>query len=185
VSSELKGELLAGEDQDVGRGAFAVPVAGGQARPLAEVAGSAGVGAGQPVVEQAEGDADAGGDGVVRWVGLCLAQDRGGQGGVVAGDGLDRQPQRGDGQVACVADGGEPGHVVPFDRAAGDMTTIVNSMTIRYHEVGKTVITEDGLMVDYAFDLLVSTVRFTLLGLDVAMIQAPYVAIMAGSRPAG
>jgi hypothetical protein len=30
---------------------------------------------------------------------------------------VDHQPQRGDGQVARVAYGGEAGHVVPFDRA--------------------------------------------------------------------
>ena len=78
------------------------------------------VGAGQPVVEQAESDADAGGDGgggVAGRVGLGLFQDRRGQGGVAAGEGLDDQPQGGDGQVAGVADGGEAGHVVPFDGA--------------------------------------------------------------------
>ena len=35
----------------------------------------------------------------------------------LSGEGLDHQPQRGDGQVARVADGGEAGHVLPFDRA--------------------------------------------------------------------
>ena len=37
--------------------------------------------------------------------------------GVAAGDGLDDQPQCGDGQVARVTHGGEAGHVVPLDSA--------------------------------------------------------------------
>jgi len=47
-----EGPSLAGEDQDVGRGAFAQPVPSRQPDALAEAAGCPGVAAGQPVVEQ-------------------------------------------------------------------------------------------------------------------------------------
>ena len=39
------------------------------------------------------------------------------EGGVVLGEGLDDQLQRGDGQLAGTSYGSESGHVVPLDRA--------------------------------------------------------------------
>jgi hypothetical protein len=54
---------FAGQDQDVGRGALACPVAGGQPDTLAEAGRLAAAAAGKPVIEQAERDADAGSDG--------------------------------------------------------------------------------------------------------------------------
>ena len=57
-------------------------------------AGRVRVSAGQPVVEEAERDADAGGDGgggVAGGFGLYLGQDRRGLGGVAVGEGLDDQ----------------------------------------------------------------------------------------------
>src|SRR6266704_7131930 len=58
-----EGASLAGEDQDVGRGPFAQPVAGWQPDALAQAGGCVRIAAGEPVVEQAEGDTDAASDG--------------------------------------------------------------------------------------------------------------------------
>ena len=54
-------------------------------------AGNVGVVPGQPLVEQAEGNPDAAGDGgrgAVAGFGLGLIQDRGGEPGVAVGDGF-------------------------------------------------------------------------------------------------
>jgi hypothetical protein len=64
-----EGPALTGQNEDVGGGAFAVPVPGGQPGALGQTGGSGLVPVGQPVVEQSEGDADTardGGAGVVR-----------------------------------------------------------------------------------------------------------------------
>jgi hypothetical protein len=73
-------------------------VPGGQLGQLCQLGWGAGVMPGQPLVGQAEGEADAAGDGgggAVGGFGLGLIQDRGRELGVTVSDGLGGQPARG------------------------------------------------------------------------------------------
>src|SRR5947207_13799962 len=73
-----EGTSLAGQGEDVGCGAFAGPVPGGQPGQPGQPFWCAGVVPGQPLVEQAQREAGAGGDGscgIVRGFGLGLVQD--------------------------------------------------------------------------------------------------------------
>lgn len=102
----------------IGGGAFAGPVPHGQEDAIADAGRFARVLAGWPVVEQAEGDADAAGDGcdgVVRRFRHDLVEDGAGLFAVTGVERLNRLPQDGDGKVAGAADRGEAGHVQSFD----------------------------------------------------------------------
>jgi hypothetical protein len=77
----------AGEVEDVGGGAFAAPVPGGEPAVLREPCWGLGVASGKPFVEQAERDTDAAGALVLS--GDSDGEDGRGQAGVVVGDRLD------------------------------------------------------------------------------------------------
>ena len=102
-----EGAAFAGQGEDVGGGAFAGPVPGGQDRPVAELCPCLLAVAAEPVVEEAQGRADAPGNGRGGAVGrfrLGLVQDRGGQCGVAVGDRRCGQPQCGGGEFAGLPD---------------------------------------------------------------------------------
>ena len=70
------GPAFAGEYEDVVRGSFAEPVPGGKTYLLAEVLRCLRVVSGEPVIEQAEGEADAAGDGDYGVSGLADQRSR-------------------------------------------------------------------------------------------------------------
>ena len=91
VPSELKARPLRARTRECRSRLVRRTMPGWQMHVLGEVVQGL-VGAGQPVVEEAESDADAGGDGgggVTGRVGLYFGQDRRGQGGVAVSEGLD------------------------------------------------------------------------------------------------
>src|SRR5205814_8827394 len=115
-----EGASFAGQGEDVGCGAFTGPVPGGQPGQPGQPFWCAGVVPGQPLVEKAQREAGAGGDGscgIVRGFGLGLVQDPGGERGVAVGDGFGGEPHGDGGQLAGVPDGGEHGQVAPPDGA--------------------------------------------------------------------
>jgi len=114
------------------------------------------------LVEQAEGNPDAAGDGgggAVRGFGLGLVQDPGGERGVAVGDGFGGEPHGDGGQLAGVPDGGEHGHVVPLDRA-------VERLLQGARVGGVDVIDVDAFFSQQRRELLQQLVRRTGLELD-------------------
>ena len=93
------GSSLARQGEDVGGGALTGPVPGWQAGHRGQPGRGVGVVPGEPLVEQAEGKAGAGGDGwdgAVRGFRLGLVQDSRGEPGIAVSDGLGgRRPNRG------------------------------------------------------------------------------------------